>query len=603
VPPSASEARPPERSETLLRFGKYQLLRLLARGGMGEVYLARLVGELGFEKQLVIKTILPELAAKPHFIELFAAEAKTAVALSHGNIVPIYELGRHQDTFYIVMGHVDGPSVAQILAARRAQGRPADYGIALHILRGVLTGLAYAHTAEPGRAAVVHRDISPRNVLIDRSGQVRLVDFGIALPTQVRTTMRAGSTGYTAPEQARAEAADPRADVFSAACLLYELVGQRRAFPTAGVWTPPAFEGIPEHIATPLRDALALDPDDRPADAAEFLECLGPAMAQHAATFGDPMLAAHLRVLFPSGWDDRTKPATAGEISRAPGDGVALGGADEIESQTFATRLTAITNVEQGLAASFSTARGDTLSAQAVAGSGHFLPALDPPTPASSLRSGGTWRRPLALLVTAAVAGGTVAWLLSRGDASPSVLPAPVAPQEAPAPEVVAIPGAPHAMGPVVPATDQPRMHTFAVRPTDATVHVDGELLVGAPPFVIRLSPEASVEVTVHKEGFEPHTALLHHDAGELPAEIVLEKSPPRQPGYLRVSAPSVPWAEVRIDGRKIGDTPTRKVKLPAGSHDLEVRCIPDACPTTRVLLRKRIRIEPDDVVTIRASG
>jgi hypothetical protein len=117
------------------------------------------------------------------------------------------------------------------------------------------------------------------------------------------------------------------------------------------------------------------------------------------------------------------------------------------------------------------------------------------------------------------------------------------------------------------------------------------------------LSPEASVEVTVHKEGFEPHTALLHHDAGELPAEIVLEKSPPRQPGYLRVSAPSVPWAEVRIDGRKIGDTPTRKVKLPAGSHDLEVRCIPDACPTTRVLLRKRIRIEPDDVVTIRASG
>ena len=102
--------------EAPLRFGKYQLERLLARGGMGEVYQARLVGELGFEKQLVIKTILPELANKPRFIELFAAEAKTAVALSHGNIVPIYELGRSDDTFYIVMGYVDGPSAAQLLS-------------------------------------------------------------------------------------------------------------------------------------------------------------------------------------------------------------------------------------------------------------------------------------------------------------------------------------------------------------------------------------------------------------------------------------------------------------------------------------------------------
>src|SRR5262245_555585 len=162
--------------ENSLSFGKYRLTRLLARGGMGEVYLARLVGELGFEKRLVIKTILPHLAAKPRFVEMFAAEAKTAVALSHGNIVPIYELGRTGEICCVVWGYVDGPSVAAMLDAYREQERAPELGLALHILRGVLTGLAYAHTPEPGRPAVVHRDITPRNVLVDRSGQVRIVD-------------------------------------------------------------------------------------------------------------------------------------------------------------------------------------------------------------------------------------------------------------------------------------------------------------------------------------------------------------------------------------------------------------------------------------------
>ena len=121
-------------------FGKYRLTRRLARGGMGEVYLARIVGELGFEKVLVIKTILPELAEKPRFIEMFAAEAKTAVALSHGNIVPAYELGRAADTFYIAMGYVDGPSVAQLLEVADGKGLEPDVAAALHIMRGCSRG-------------------------------------------------------------------------------------------------------------------------------------------------------------------------------------------------------------------------------------------------------------------------------------------------------------------------------------------------------------------------------------------------------------------------------------------------------------------------------
>ncbi|HWB77613.1 MAG TPA: serine/threonine-protein kinase [Nannocystaceae bacterium] len=330
--------------ENSLSFGKYRLTRLLARGGMGEVYLARLVGELGFEKRLVIKTILPHLAAKPRFVEMFAAEAKTAVALSHGNIVPIYELGRTGDIFYIVMGHVDGPSVATLLDAYRDQERAPEIGLALHIVRGVLTGLAYAHTPEPGRAAVVHRDITPRNVLVDRSGQVRIVDFGIAAPADAQVDMRGGSTGFVAPEQLRGDAVDPRADVFSTACLLYELVTLERAFPKDGVWMTPDMRDVPEDLRAPLSEALSIDPKDRPSDAHAFLDRLGPAMARHAAMFGDPQLAAHLRALFPDGWESHSQPAVAGAAGKQRDR-------KRPATHTFATRLTLLTKPELSSAA------------------------------------------------------------------------------------------------------------------------------------------------------------------------------------------------------------------------------------------------------------
>ncbi|MBC8066710.1 MAG: serine/threonine protein kinase, partial [Deltaproteobacteria bacterium] len=323
-------------SETSLSFGKYRLTRLLARGGMGEVYLARLVGELGFEKRLVIKTILPHLAANARFVELFAAEAKTAVALSHGNIVPIYELGRTGDIFYIVMGHVDGPSVSTMLDAYHAQERAPELGCALHIVRGVLTGLAYAHTPEPGRHAVVHRDITPRNVLVDRSGQVRIVDFGIAAPADAEVEMRGGSTGYASPEQIRGGTVDPRADVFSTACLLYELVTLERAFPKEGVWIAPDMRGVPDELRGPLEDALALEPAGRPRDAHALLERLQPAFARHAASFGDGQLAAHLRALFPDGWETQSQPAVAGKAAKGERG-------NRPQTHTFATRLTLIT--------------------------------------------------------------------------------------------------------------------------------------------------------------------------------------------------------------------------------------------------------------------
>lgn len=531
-------------SETSLSFGKYRLTRLLARGGMGEVYLARLVGELGFEKRLVIKTILPHLAAKPRFVEMFAAEAKTAVALSHGNIVPIYELGRAGDIFYIVMGHVDGPSVSTILDAYRAGERVPELGIALHIVRGVLTGLAYAHTPEPGRHAVVHRDITPRNVLVDRSGQVRIVDFGIAAPVDAEVDMRGGSTGYASPEQIRGDTVDPRADVFSTACLLYELVTLERAFPKDGVWMQPDLDGVPDELKKPLADAMSIDPAGRPADAHELLERLAPAFARHAGMVGDSQLAAHLRALFPEGWDSHSQPAVAGVAGKQ---------GKRPETHTFATRLTLVTQ---------------------------SLPIDRAAAPAAAQGSAPKRWWLLGLVGALAVAAG--AWALGgdrRRDVEPAVAkseraqaPAPAAPE--PATPVVAEPAKPEPVEPEPTAKPEPVEPEPAATPEPAQPEAKPE-----PPQP-EAKPEAKPEAT--------------------PA-VAASKPAKKKNGFLKVTASRVEWAEVRVDGKKKGHTPAASIALPEGTHTVVVTCT-DACTTKEVLLSRKVTIEAGKTLELRAN-
>src|SRR6188474_409014 len=159
-------------------FGKYYLTEKLATGGMAEIYLAKIVGPGGFEKQLVIKQIHPNLTGQRHFVDLFVAEAKTLVTLAHGNIVPVYELGVVDDTYFIAMEYIDGPTLyrlTEIMAHREARMEPA---VAAWLTARILDGLDYAHRKGEG---VIHRDLSPRNVMLSRDGEVKLVDFGISV--------------------------------------------------------------------------------------------------------------------------------------------------------------------------------------------------------------------------------------------------------------------------------------------------------------------------------------------------------------------------------------------------------------------------------------
>ncbi len=224
-------------SGTPKQIGKYQILDRVAVGGMAELFKAQLIGQLGFEKLVAIKKILPHLAGDQSFVEMFIDEARITAQLDHRNIVSVFELGTDADTPYIAMQYVDGLDVLALLReCARAQIRLAP-DLAALIARDVLDALDYAHNALDvhGRPlSIVHRDISPGNVLLSWRGDVKLTDFGIARAAERRHKTEAGTLkgkyGYMSPEQVSGGEVDARSDLFSVGILLAEMVMARRLF-------------------------------------------------------------------------------------------------------------------------------------------------------------------------------------------------------------------------------------------------------------------------------------------------------------------------------------------------------------------------------------
>lgn len=258
-------------------FGKYVLEREIAAGGMARVYLATLRGAVGFEKRLVVKQIRTELASDEAFVTRFVEEAKTAVELSHPNIVPVYELGVEQGVYYIAMELCEGLTLSELLAETGPLGPLEGAYVGAEICRA----LDYAHR----RARIVHRDVTPRNVLIDDEGAVRLIDFGIAAPVtrdsdSARTEVF-GSPGHMPPEQLHGAELTPATDVFAVGVLLIEAWSGYPPFRRATIQeseralfvVPPPIDRRQPSLA-PLRDliasSVALDARERPL-AAEHL--------------------------------------------------------------------------------------------------------------------------------------------------------------------------------------------------------------------------------------------------------------------------------------------------------------------------------------------
>jgi serine/threonine protein kinase len=214
--------------------GKFKLIAELGRGGMSEVYLAVIAGPAGFNKLVVVKLIKAELAEDPDFISMFLEEARLSARLSHPNVVQTNEVGEFNGRYYIAMEYLEGQAYSRILH-RLGRDRGLPLGMSLRTLSDVLQGLHYAHELadfDGSPLGVVHRDVTPHNVFITYDGQVKVVDFGIAKAMnsshETRTGMLKGKVGYMAPEQARGERVDRRADIFSVGVMLWEAaVGKR----------------------------------------------------------------------------------------------------------------------------------------------------------------------------------------------------------------------------------------------------------------------------------------------------------------------------------------------------------------------------------------
>ncbi len=220
---------------------RYELLDRIGVGGMAEIFRGKAVAAGGFEKPVAIKRILPHLSQDRRFVELLIAEAKVLSLLKHRNIVQIFDVGLGDDgQYFLVMEYVDGKDLRAVQTGLEVRRRRMPFDLALHIGAEVCEALEHAHAArapDGKQMSLVHRDVSPSNVLLSRAGEVKLTDFGIAKRAEQEQTGSGavrGKFAYISPEQARNEHLDPRSDVFSVGVLLWELITNRRLFSGLG---------------------------------------------------------------------------------------------------------------------------------------------------------------------------------------------------------------------------------------------------------------------------------------------------------------------------------------------------------------------------------
>ncbi len=549
-------------------FGKYLLEREIARGGMARVHLATLRGLGGFEKKLVVKEILPELARDPKFVAMFVEEAKVLVALSHPNIVPVYELGIVDGTYFLAMEHVEGATLADLV-----EGQVLAPAEAARVGAEIADALAYAHE----RFEIVHRDVSPRNVMVDTTGHARLLDFGIAARADVGDEREAlyGTPGFLSPEQARGEKLGPASDLFSLGCVLtYALTGKSpvdakdvdalRALAATPALPAPT---VPEPLAGRVRELLAPTAAERPASARVVARTLGAAASalEHDDEGASATLAARaVRA--------REQASTSERPTEERATGVVTPGRVEVLAKSQA--LDAILGTAKLDRAGAPPSAADEPSAEAAhtdAGAGapeHTSPTREAPT--STAR-------------------------IERPRATPTEPVAAVEPK------------------PATPPSRWPALLFAAVAAALAVWMVSNaryELAPATPidPIDHGLTSPADIEplVVLDDDAGTPDAGASEDDAGVADAAIAdagaaIPRRPdagaaaPRGTAILRVTA--IDWAEVTLDGRSLGQTPIRGVSVPAGNHTLVLDN-----PALGRRVERRFRAEPGASLAVSAN-
>ena len=510
---------------------------------MAEVYLCRLSGEQGFRKRVALKVVHPRHAADARFRELFSREARLAASLSHPNLVQVFDFGREGDAHFLAMEYVEGWNLAQAAEQARQLRLPISPGIWRHWVDGIWSGLAYLH--EKG---VVHRDVSPGNILVARNGAVKITDFGISRVVgdgRENEGTGAGKSGYLAPERIRGEAATFSSDLFAAGAISVELLLGRRLF--GGDGPEDAFDrirgfdartlelpGVSSELAGVLRKSVAALPAERYPRAAEFLVELARVSHPPASA---PVMADFWDALFPIPQEEETAPDPATE---------------EAES----------------------------------------LPAMVKERGERYGRGGRTVQVGAAAAFAAAIVGGVLLWKEVRQRPTNGAAPAPVAL----ATPVIPVPSVPSAAPPALPAdplavpaerkslrpetpppgtppkTDPPAVPgkpvALLVRietdPPGASVLLESGASIGKTPLQMDVASLAGRKVILSKDGYERQT---------VPAEA-LAAGPAFRAELLPLigtieAIQAIPWAKVYLGNRLLGETPLTAVRLPAGEQRL----------------------------------
>jgi len=279
------------------RLGRYELLGHLATGGMAEIHVARLAGEAGFEKIVVVKRLLPELVASKAYVAMFLDEAKLVSKLDHPNICEVHELGRDGNEYFLVMPYLDGVPATELIGRPRESDRLGQLAVAMGVVVQACAGLHHAHELRgPDKAllGLVHRDVSPSNLFVTTAGVVKLLDFGIAkvhgaAETEAGTIK--GKTQYMAPEQLLGEPVDRRSDLFALGIVAFELATHQRLFKRASDYlaaraileepiprADAVDPAVPAALADAIAKALSREPKERFADARELARAIEAAV-------------------------------------------------------------------------------------------------------------------------------------------------------------------------------------------------------------------------------------------------------------------------------------------------------------------------------------
>jgi serine/threonine protein kinase len=580
-------------------FGKYFLLERIGAGGMAEVFRAIVTGPEGFQRSLVIKRILPHLSQDSSFVGMFIDEAKLSSLLSHPNLVQIFEFGKVNESFFIAMEHVHGRTLAAVQTKLAGAGRLAPIAATMEIGRQICAGLHYAHSLQSGdgkNLGIVHRDISPSNLMLAFHGGVKILDFGIARVAEGLRQSRThigemkGKISYMAPEQILLEEIDHRADIFAVGIVLHEMLTGRRLFRATSDYAASRMvldhpipvpstvnPAVPQGLDRVVMRALERDRNARYASAGEMASELEQLILETRVSPHEHQKLLH--ELFPNEISQKTElevPVSAVSVAAEP----APPASEQITSQL----------------ASKSRARGtgSISKSQPAGGESYAVEMGSYDAAGRPLQQRAPQGRAKWIAIGAAAIGVAVAVpiALLRKPAEPPA--APIA--AAPAPTAVAAPARPAAPSQVRFSLDS--------NPQDAEVtRVDTGEVMGRTPLTVMIPQSAAmISFRFDKPGFDSSfykiipdlDKAVHVDLTPVPAAhaaaapaAVAHAAPARAAhGKHGAAAPapaaaeqcyatigSFPWAQLWIDGHDSGQhTPVVHFPIPCGSHKVNLK-------------------------------